>query len=632
MGGHGRFAALLAAVLALVLAVLPAPAASGASEAAPIRILLVGDSITHGSSGDFTWRYRLARHLDSVEADFDFVGPESGLFNLHGDEPSRDYVDPGFDQDHAARWGASASHSPWPVGGLVETFQPDVIIALIGVNDLVWLGLTPAELEDVMRSWVSSARRAKPDVAFVLGRLTATNFAGVADYNDRLPAMAASLHEPGSPVLVAYSDAEFADGHDTWDPAHPNARGEVKIAAAMADALAELGLGTPYPRPLPSVPLGPRFAPALSAVPGDEAATLTWGEAPGALAEFVWWRDVTAGGAWTRTPDPVDGRAWYVDQLVNWHTYEFVLQPVKGSWPAEQDIRSNVARVTPVPRAPGVVEGVVVEPHDYGVSLSWSPAEEATGYRVWSRNVAADGGWETDDQVLATTAADVPALVAGDEYAFRVQATNDGTWGDPSADVTATPTGPVPLAPSELRVAIAADGEAGVSWGAVSNATEYHLFRRDVTIGGRWTRVETELPITAREFRVPGLRTHHRYAFAVQPWNMHVAGAASGPVSARVPRPGLVRLRRAWSPRRDVVRVTSAPVTGADHYRVLTVPRRSCGPRPALDRYELRPARYRMPRARLSVRAPALWVRVVAVRDGVWGDQRPLVTRCVPVR
>lgn len=619
-------------MLALVVVATSSPAVSRAQEATPPRILIVGDSITHGSSGDFTWRYRLDRHLDAVGADVDLVGPERGLHNLHGEGPSLDYVDPGFDQDHAARWGASASAPPWPVGRLVDTYRPDVLVVLLGLNDLVWLGLTPAELESVMRSWVAEAREAKPDVGFVLGRLTGTNFAGVREYNDRLPALAASLDSPASPVVVSYSDTDFADGRDTWDPAHPNARGEVKIAAAMADALAELGIGAPYPRPLPTVPLGPRFAPDLSVAAGDEAVTLTWDVAPGALAEYVCWRDVTDGGPWSRTTDPVEGQAWYVDRLVNWHTYEFVLQPVKGSWAAEDDTRSNVVRVVPVPRAPGVAEDVAVEPHDYGVSVAWSPAEEATGYRVWWRNVSGDGGWEATTELLGVTTADLSGLVAGDEYAFRVQATNDGTWGELSLPVIATPTAPVPVAPSDVRVAVTAGGVATVSWDAAAHATEYHLFRRDLTVGEEWTRVETELPITARRHRVPGLRTHHRYAFTVQSWNMHVAGPMSRSVSARVPRPAAVRVRRAWSPRRDVVRVTSVPVPGADHYRILTVPRRSCGPRPALRRYQARPTRYTAPRVRFLARSPAVWLRMVAVSDGVPGDQRPAGARCVRVR
>jgi hypothetical protein len=40
----------------------------------------------------------------------------------------------------------------------------------------------------------------------------------------------------------------------TWDGTHPNAQGELRIAAAFADTLAgQLGIGAPFPRPFPKV-------------------------------------------------------------------------------------------------------------------------------------------------------------------------------------------------------------------------------------------------------------------------------------------------------------------------------------------------------------------------------------------
>ena len=66
-------------------------------------------------------------------------------------------------------------------------------------------------------------------------------------------------------MVVADADVGYDDFSDTWDGAHPNARGELKIAAAVADALHELGIGPLADRPLPTVPLGPRIPPVLSA-------------------------------------------------------------------------------------------------------------------------------------------------------------------------------------------------------------------------------------------------------------------------------------------------------------------------------------------------------------------------------
>lgn len=52
-----------------------APVPSGPVE----RIMVVGDSITQGSSGDYTWRYRLWRHLTDRGVRVDLVGPRDDL-------------------------------------------------------------------------------------------------------------------------------------------------------------------------------------------------------------------------------------------------------------------------------------------------------------------------------------------------------------------------------------------------------------------------------------------------------------------------------------------------------------------------------------------------------------------------
>jgi hypothetical protein len=75
-----------------------------------LRIMLVGDSATQGSSGDHTWRYHLWSHLSEQDVEFAFVGPRDDLHSLADEEGSGDhsYAVPDFDTDHAARWGATA--------------------------------------------------------------------------------------------------------------------------------------------------------------------------------------------------------------------------------------------------------------------------------------------------------------------------------------------------------------------------------------------------------------------------------------------------------------------------------------------------------------------------------------------
>lgn len=43
-----------------------------------LRVLVVGDSMTHGSEGDYTWRYRMHEWFTSQGIAYQFVGPYAG--------------------------------------------------------------------------------------------------------------------------------------------------------------------------------------------------------------------------------------------------------------------------------------------------------------------------------------------------------------------------------------------------------------------------------------------------------------------------------------------------------------------------------------------------------------------------
>lgn len=45
----------------------------------PLRVMVVGDSISHGSEGDFTWRYRMWEWFRANNVSVDFVGPYQGV-------------------------------------------------------------------------------------------------------------------------------------------------------------------------------------------------------------------------------------------------------------------------------------------------------------------------------------------------------------------------------------------------------------------------------------------------------------------------------------------------------------------------------------------------------------------------
>ncbi|KRF16061.1 hypothetical protein ASH02_05520 [Nocardioides sp. Soil796] len=446
------------------------PAASSPSdEAEPTRILIVGDSVTHGSSGDWTWRYRLWQQLVASGATIDFVGPRDDLHGLgpHG-EGSQDYMDPDFDRDHASLWGLSYAFPDTPIDQLVEAYRPDVVVVMLGVNDLTWLQIPPAGVDQLARDFIAKVRAADSSIRLVVSRVPQHWVPGAVEYNAMLSDTAAELTTEVSPIRVADADKGFEFRQHTWDPGHPNAAGEYVLAAAVEDALSGLGVGSPFSRPFPDVPLGPRGAPPLSGSAADGSVALSWTLSPRATSQIVEGRDRTNGTPWRQWAEVADATSWH-GPAANGHRYEFRLRPVKGYWAAEPDIRSNVVTVTPRPAAPG---SLTVSLSPFGqASLAWTAVSRADAYQVRFRKVGAVT-WSMRPRVT-TRRATLSGLRSGARYEFSVRAWRDGIAGTYRARGPLTTPLPRPVhavqATSPRRDVVA------VSMRRVPEATRYRI-------------------------------------------------------------------------------------------------------------------------------------------------------------
>jgi lysophospholipase L1-like esterase len=365
-GGIAWWAGVLAAALCIVVEaglapVTPGAPASGAVEPPvwhkPIRgpaLMVVGDSISQGSAGDFTWRYRLYRQLVATGERPEMVGPRNDLFdNVNERQGDLDYADPAFDTDHDAVWGRLLTSAADTIAGEVAAARADYLLVLVGINDLIGTsGAIGAEVG--LRRFLANARIGSARVKIVLGTLLPTarsltdrDFAGrIADYNSRLIRVAAELSTDASPIVVADTGRDMDVAADLYDGTHPNARGEYKIAAAFADALASrFGLGRPFSQPLPDVPVGPRTAPELAGEAGAGTAMLSWTASPGATAYWLWQR-VAGDATFSRVPMSLSPgqRQWTSARLNRRVAYEFEVQPVKVE---DGGAMSNIIRITP---------------------------------------------------------------------------------------------------------------------------------------------------------------------------------------------------------------------------------------------------------------------------------------------
>jgi hypothetical protein len=406
-----------------------------ASQAAPVRILLLGDSVTQGSDGDWTWRYRLWQHFREADVAVDFVGPATDLldratstYGHHG------YLEPAFDQDHAARWGNAIGFPSFSVSDLVATYQPDVVVELLGVNDFNGLGASVDTVDQELGQLVADARGQKPDVYLVLGGLGSDWIQNVPEFNDQLPDLAAQLDTPASRVVAA-DPPHLVQGVDTYEFVHPSATGEVKIAANIADALSGLGIGPPATRPLPVVPNGPRDPAALTLIPGDGEVALSWTLPLGADRVYVEQRDLDATDpSWQRVADPVvrPQLGTVVDGLVDGDRYGFRVRAAKGTAVAE-DVVSAEAEVRP--GVPLAVPGLQVTPHRQGLRATWGRTGLATSYRLSWWPVGQPG--RIASTVRTPLAGRVSGLLPGHRYVVAVRGLRGAVEG-PSSRVTIT--------------------------------------------------------------------------------------------------------------------------------------------------------------------------------------------------
>lgn len=327
--------------VASALGISAGSAVGSAAAASSRRLLLVGDSITMGSAGDWTWRYRLDRHLKQCSAGVDLVGTRHDLYdNVHKRFGSSAYLDPAFDTAHAARWGWFAGQASAQITSIATRTRPDLYVVLLGTNDLSY-GASPVAVTRTIRGLVDQARTVTPEADFVLVPPPHLYQKAERKLAGRLARLAASLDDQESRVVAAPVDG-FTDA-DTWDGWHPNARGELKIAAAVADALAGLGVGTTYRRPLPQVALGPRKAATdVSVRARDSRAVLRFASAPGVDREHVWTRG-SSRARWRHLGTALPSRAWTSPPLALGR-HEFRLQPAKGHLVAAK-VRSRTVAV-----------------------------------------------------------------------------------------------------------------------------------------------------------------------------------------------------------------------------------------------------------------------------------------------
>ncbi|MFI2239161.1 GDSL-type esterase/lipase family protein [Streptomyces chrestomyceticus] len=224
-----------------------------------MRVMFVGDSMTIGSAGDFTWRYRMWQHLNrTFGGPYRIVGPRAELYDVSADAAvSHAYRDPDFPERarrHLAGWGEGWCHMAPLIGDAVRKHKADTLLVSLGLIDLGFYTDAAQTAANVHR-FVAEARAAHAGVRAVLmpvipntRALSDAPFAAeCARFNELLAKAVADLSTPASPLLLASHPDGYDLDRDTYDGTHPSSSGEHLLAAAFANALHQAwDVGAPY--------------------------------------------------------------------------------------------------------------------------------------------------------------------------------------------------------------------------------------------------------------------------------------------------------------------------------------------------------------------------------------------------
>ncbi len=536
----------------------------------PLKVMVVGDSMSQGYEGDWTWRYRLWEWFKKERIDVDFVGPYEGTRPqeapkppsappLQGEAPppadstpvtSGGYaagVAPDFDTDHFAVWGRQAAQDKKLIAEQVAKYQPDLLLVGLGFNDMGWFVSGPEGTLDSMRTLVEQARAVKPDLKFALANVPQRKFIGGRDdlpvnttkYNGMLADAIPKWSTVKSPVaLVDWARNYSCDRdvcHAGYDGLHPNALGEYQIAQAFVRTLHDsYGLGRELVSFPKDIPERPALAPGTIWIDsGPSGITLKWKPVYGARGYTVRHR-IKGSGTWNETPV----RAARFDTTWTLDGWEWEYQVRTDNADDGKSGWSETLSATAHPKTAAAPKGIVTRATATGVDVSWdAPTGPYTDtidrYEIitWDRDTP---GAFINSTAVRGTSAHINGLHEGHHYLVAVVTWNAAGGGMPGVARSVTVGAGTPPAPSGLEVTSTDATTVQLTWSGSAQAAGYRVWVRNINDGSPSKADEYVTTETSRgiAFLFPGV---WNYEFCVTAVNGEAESGKSNCVIA--PRP-----------------------------------------------------------------------------------------------
>jgi len=211
----------------------------------PIRILALGDSITQGGKRDvkeYTYRLPLQMILQEEEVAYDFVGSrEKGL---HDDAVWPDVANGvPFDPNHEGYYGNTTQKACTKAIQAYESYNtpPDFVLIHLGTNDQKQ-GDFHNKVGAPLRDFIEFIRTKNSQVVILLGHLNFNDGESALAIRAVVEELAAELNTATSPVRTVHHYQEWIANPnevytDTYDWAHPNLKGQEKMAKKWWEAM-----------------------------------------------------------------------------------------------------------------------------------------------------------------------------------------------------------------------------------------------------------------------------------------------------------------------------------------------------------------------------------------------------------
>jgi lysophospholipase L1-like esterase len=193
-----------------------------AALATPVRVQLIGDSITQGEF----YRPVLRQLLADASCDVVFVGSK------------QEVLASGLEADHSGYGGWTADQIADAVEEWTSQAKPQVVTLQAGTNDF-YRGHDVATTVEDFRRIITTIRKVNPEVRIVLN--TTIPGVGIEDQttelNTGLLRLVDELRQPASPIVVVDQAFGFNWPTDTYDEVHPTPPASERMAKRLLDGL-----------------------------------------------------------------------------------------------------------------------------------------------------------------------------------------------------------------------------------------------------------------------------------------------------------------------------------------------------------------------------------------------------------